>query len=106
MLGGSDAKIDARIFLFPGFELGEFFGKDFFALMSHADESSIATFGGASPGYEFGEAFNLAFLFGDTSVFGGFFGGVLASKIAVIAIIEFHFVGDFIDEESFVGDSV
>lgn len=98
--------MDARIFLLPGFELGEFFGEDFFALMSHADEGGIAAFGGASAGYEFGETFDLALLFGDTSVFGGFFGGILASKIAVIAIIEFHFVGDFVDEEGFISNGV
>lgn len=104
--GGSNAQLNASIFLFASAEFFKFFLEHFFADVALFNEGGVGAFGGTGAFDKFRNATNFFFLERDFLFFGGFFFGVLTTKVAVIPFVNLHFVSRFVDEESFIGDGI
>lgn len=105
-LAGSEVERDFLIFGPASAEGGELLLEHLFADVTLADERGVGTFGGAGALDELFDTLNLALLFGDFLILGGFFFGIEAAESGIITVVKFDFVGGFVKKEGFIGDGI
>ena len=102
LFGRIDTHGDPSVLFLPFTQFSKFLGEHLFALMPHTDKSSIGTLSRTSTSNKFAETLYFPLLFRNASVFGGFFFGILATELAVITAINFHFMRTLVNEKSFI----